>query len=418
MQIPRRHLITGAAAGLLLTNPLLAQAASPRNSRLTRWSGSAFAAGTHRGTAATSQGLVFRSAVTTLSWTDPHTGRAWRFDMATWTSPVVTTGLAAASLVPSWIAATPVGTSVRIRIRARNGAGTWSKWFPIAMWAHSGQGPTRTSFGASSDAVARTATDTLRPVQGSFTHYQLVVDLLRPRGTSVAPSVSSFAAVAATATQSSTPVSAPGVARGIQLAVPAYSQMLHKSHYPTWDGGGAAWCSATSTAMLLDYWKKGPTSTETAWVRPTPHVNPQVDHVARGVYDAGYDGTGNWPFNTAYAGARGLTGFVTRLRSLAEAELFVKAGIPLGVSTTFSSTQLSGAGFSTPGHLMVLRGFDASGNVRVNDPASALKASNALVSKTYNRAQFESAWGRSGGLTYVVLPLGRALPPRPAGAAW
>ena len=57
-------------------------------------------------------------------------------------------------------------------------------------------------------------------------------------------------------------------------------------------------------------------------------------------------------------------------------------------------------------------------NVRVNDPASSLKASNALVPRTYNRPQFESAWGRSGGLAYVIHPATKALPARPVGAAW
>ena len=46
----------------------------------------------------------------------------------------------------------------------------------------------------------------------------------------------------------------------------------------------------------------------------------EVEQVVRGVWDAGYKGTGNWPFNVACAHARGLSGFVTRLRSLTEAE--------------------------------------------------------------------------------------------------
>ncbi len=418
--ISRRHVLTGAASGLLLCSPLLADAATaPRASRLARWSGKDFGAGRHAGTATTSAGLVFVRPSSSWAWADPHGGRKWTFDVATWTSPVVITGIAATSLVPSWIASTPVRTAIRVRVRARNQSGTWSQWTTVALWASSGEGPVRSSQPATADAVAKTATDTLKAAAGvTFSAWQVAIDLLRPRGTTIAPVVRQVAGVSATPIQSATPVSRFGPGGAVQLAVPAYSQMLHKSHYPSLDGGGAAWCSATSMAMLLDYWKKGPTSTETAWVRPTPHQNPQVDHVARGVYDIGYQGTGNWSFNVAYAGARGLTGFVTRLRSLADAERFVRAGIPLAVSTAFASTQLAGAGFSTPGHLMVLRGFDAAGDVRVNDPASALRASNALVSKTYARAQFESAWGRSGGLTYVVLPIGRALPSRTTGAAW
>ena len=115
------------------------------------------------------------------------------------------------------------------------------------------------------------------------------------------------------------PRSANGPACGMELAVPAYSQEVHIGHYPQWDNGGEAWCSPTSTAMVVDYWGAGPTAHETAWVDPA--VDAQVDFTARNVFDYTYDGAGNWPFNTAYAATRGdLRGFVTRLRSLAEAE--------------------------------------------------------------------------------------------------
>ena len=52
-------------------------------------------------------------------------------------------------------------------------------------------------------------------------------------------------------------------------------------------------------------------------------------------WDYTYEGAGNWPFNAAYAHTYGLDSFVTRLRSLAEAERFVGAGIPLVVSSSW-----------------------------------------------------------------------------------
>ncbi len=52
------------------------------------------------------------------------------------------------------------------------------------------------------------------------------------------------------------PVSAAGPGRGIELAVPTYSQEVHIGHYPQWDDGGEAWCSPTSTAMVVDYWAR------------------------------------------------------------------------------------------------------------------------------------------------------------------
>ena len=123
--------------------------------------------------------------------------------------------------------------------------------------------------------------------------------------------------------------------------------------------------------------------------------------------------------NPAYAGAFGLEGFVTRLRSLAEAEQFIKAGIPLVVSMSFKKSELDGAGYGTNGHLMVIRGFEGDGDVVANDPASHLIPSNDEVQVTYDREQFENAWvPHSGGVAYVIHPSSVPLPPAPAEANW
>ena len=126
-----------------------------------------------------------------------------------------------------------------------------------------------------------------------------------------------------------------------------------------------------------------------------PYADPQVDHAAANTYDWNYDGTGNWPFNTAYAGRYGLESFVTRLRSLTEAEKFIAAGIPLVVSVSFKENELTGSGYSTNGHLMVIRGFTAQGDVIVNDPASHLDQSNAAVRTTTTGLSSRTSGSRS-----------------------
>jgi hypothetical protein len=184
---------------------------------------------------------------------------------------------------------------------------------------------------------------------------------------------------------------------------------VHIGHYPQWNGGGEAWCSATSTAMVLRYWGTGPTAADLAWVDPP--VDAEVDHATRNVFDYTYDGAGNWPFNTAYAARYGLEGFVTRLRSFTEAEELVRAGIPVIISVSFEKDQLDGAGYGTNGHLMVVVGFDRHGDVVVNDPASHLIADDAQVRTTYRRDQLENAWvPHSGGTVYVIRPRHHRLP--------
>ena len=152
------------------------------------------------------------------------------------------------------------------------------------------------------------------------------------------------------------------------------------------------------------------------------HQDPQVDYAARHVFDARYDGAGNWPFNTAYAATLTDKAFVTRFVSLRGVETLVRAGVPVVTSVTFGRGQLSGAPISaTNGHLLVVVGFTADGDVVVNAPAAP---SNDSVRRVYDRAQFENAWlkrgsaGGSGGVGYVVHDKAHPLPARGASTAW
>jgi hypothetical protein len=201
--------------------------------------------------------------------------------------------------------------------------------------------------------------------------------------------------------------------------------MVHEGEYPQYDGGGEAWCSPTSTTMVLDYYDALPSPHAYRWVNPS-YPDRVVPQVARQVYDQHLGGTGNWPFNTAFAASRTGHGFVTRLRSLRGAEQFIAAGIPLITSVSFSSGQLGGSPISASnGHLLVIVGFTGDGDVVVNDPAAS---SRSGVRRVYDRGQFEDAWLKrypsgssmrgSGGLAYVISDDAHPLPPRDGNRNW
>ena len=215
---------------------------------------------------------------------------------------------------------------------------------------------------------------------------------------------------------SSVPRSTPGAARGVSLRVPHLSQMVHQGEYPQWDNGGEAWCSPTSTSMVLRYWHRGPTARQLAWVNDA-YAHPAVDYAARSTYDYRYEGTGNWPFSAAYAARFHLDAFVTRLRSLREAERFISAGIPLVASIAFGPGELTGSPISSSaGHLLVITGFTNRGNVIVNDPAAATASQ---VRRVYRRGQFENAWiPATGGVVYVIHPTYQRLPPHHGHHNW
>jgi hypothetical protein len=209
--------------------------------------------------------------------------------------------------------------------------------------------------------------------------------------------------------------SAPGVARGVVLPVPSYSQMVHDGEYPQFGGGGEASTSATTTSMVLGYYGALPRRSAYAWVDDR-YPAPWVAHAARMTYDHDYDGTGNWPFNTAYAAGLAGRAFVTRLHSLRDAEVLVRAGIPVVTSIAFARGALTGAPIgASNGHLVVVVGFTATGDVVVNDPAAP---TDAGVRRTYDRGQFEDAWlPTSGGTAYVITDATHPLPAG-GGGAW
>jgi len=334
-----------------------------------------------------------------------------------WLSPLVDPGFPFTRLIASWNGDTPPGSRIRVEARATTDAGSSTRWYVLGLWTDSVDAGQSTSVPGQADADARVATDTLLAQGRPLVAYQLRVTLERPTPMDPSPTVRLLAAAVAAAAPSPMPdgVSPPGGAAGIELPVPAYSQEVHAHQYPQWGGGGEAWCSPTATEMVVESWGRGPTPDELDWVDPS-YADPSVDVAARSTYDAAYRGTGNWPFNTAYAARYGLEAFVTQLRSLAEAERFIMAGIPLVASIAAGPHELDGFLFpgGTSGHLVVVVGFDGSGNPIVNDPAAW---SDASVRRVYGRGQFERAWLRgSGGVVYVVHPPDVPLPPLVPGA--
>lgn len=340
----------------------------------------------------------------------PRKGRigGLRFETGSWRSPWQATGFDLTELISSWQARTGRLGWIEVRVRGRDATGRRTSWDSLGRWTEGDGKVKRTSFGRQADDGGSVAVDTWR-TSGQVA-YQLEVTLARKRGTARPIRISMLGAVASRLASGPTATSAPTTALGVTLEVPAYSQMVHRGHFPQWGGGGQAWCSPTSLAMVLDYY--GALPAPASWV-PAGHVDGVVDDTARRVFDHRYDGAGNWSFNTAYAASRpGLDAFVTRLADLTQVEQLVAAGIPVVVSVAFGAGQLTGAPITaTAGHLMVVVGFTPAGDVVVNDPAAA---SDAGVRRTYARAQLERAWlAGSGGTAYVVHDAAHPLPASP-----
>ena len=381
----------------------------------TDWSG-----GTAKGTravAGTRPGLVIAKPAGTTAYTDPHTGRTARWEYATWTSPVHRLAVPATEAIVSWNARTPAGTWIKAEIKGTYTDGTSTPWYVMARWAAGDQDIRRTSVDDQSDGKSTVWTDTLAIDDAStglrLASYRLRLTLYRKPGTKATPTVWRIGAMGSDVPDRFTvPASTPGLAK--ELAVPRYSQEIHKGQYPEYDNGGEAWCSPTSSQMIVEYWGGRLTDGQLDWVDPA-YADPQVCHAARFTYDYQYAGCGNWPFNAAYAATfKDLQGVVTRLGSLTELETLIAAGIPAITSQSFLKEELTGAGYGTAGHLMTVVGFTAGGDVIANDPFSA---SNEAVRRVYRRREWENIWLRTkrynasgkvvsgtGGICYLYFP--------------
>ena len=220
-----------------------------------------------------------------------------------------------------------------------------------------------------------------RSLDGSDAKTRIAVDVVQSDVALTALGVASTVALDAVAVAVPPPLGARVAPHesADALDVPKLSQYLPK--FPDERG----WCSAAALAMLLRY----------------HGVDADVGTVARGVYDASYAGTGNWAFNAAYAGSRGLRGVVAYLRGIDHVAAFVEAGLPVAVSIAWKPGELPGAPLEhSDGHLLVVRGVEPA-HVFVNDPA------HPAIATRYPRTALDLIFRAHGGVAYLVAPRSR-----------
>lgn len=300
------------------------------------------------------------------------------------------------TFIPSWNARTPSGTWLQMEMRVRSD-GSWTRWWDMGVWARGADTIKRHSVDGQRAGDWRVLTDTLQSIGPLYADaYQYRLTLLSKR-TERTPRVRAIYVTASNSYRNGEAlVGANETLWGKDLSVPARSQMI----YPN---GGEVWCSPTSLSMVMAYWanKGGRRS-----------LNQEVPTVARGTYDYGYRGNGNWPFNTAYAASYGLKASVNRFSSLGQVERWIAKGVPVIASISWGRGRLTGAPIpASSGHLLVIRGFTEAGNVIVNDPAAGR---NSTVRRIYQRDEFHRAWFKSGsgGVAYLVRPESWPVPDR------
>jgi len=310
-------------------------------------------------------------------------------DARRWMSPWVRTERPIREAVLSWNVNSNAPSSLDCEIEVRNDARERAI-FTMGIWGRGPNHPARTSVNRQSSSIGRVSTDTLVLEKG-VREFRV-----RLRGASSTWSMDSVNLIAVAL------IYRGGTTRGrvsnrevwgSELAVPQVCQL----DYP----GGNVWCSPTSLGMALTHW------VNRNEMRPLGSTLPAW---ARQVFDPGWGGTGNWAFNTAFAGDfLGIRSYVVRLRDVVDLEVLLSAGIPVPVSVSYN--RLKGLPRrSGDGHFVVCVGVAETGDLVVNDPARQPE-----VRWVYDRDDFIAAWATSKNTAYLIYPDRHALPPDPEG---
>ena len=336
-----------------------------------------------RGNSTTASPSHFVGFTNFSQWTQSASGQGLEYF-----SPEIQPPGAWNELVVSWNAVAPPGTCLEIKA-----AGIYpdkkTKSYSLGRWSEDPSRFPRESVRDQLDENGEVQTDTL-VLKTPAEKTRLIVSVGGESNTG--PKLKFFGVSFYNTALQPKPKSPNHSVWGKTIDVPQRSQVSHQ--------GGANWCSPTSVSMVLAYWANALHRRE---------LDVAVPDVAKAIYDPNWPGTGNWPFNTAFAGRfEGMRAYVSRFDDLAELEEWIKAGIPVAISAPLDL--LNGRPHKPgSGHLVVCVGFTEQGDVVINDPFAHLEKEET-VRKIYPRENVATAWVASNRTVYLIYPVSAKIP--------
>lgn len=296
-------------------------------------------------------------------------------------------------MVASWNSDTPPGTYVEIEAKVlvshydkdNKPVQTWSEWLSWGKWSPFMERASANTYGD----VARTSTDELL-IRGSKGETANKIQLRANLHTDDPNLTPAIRYIHVTLKNTLKGQEIPKVFRdevnidnlNVNLDVPKISQMIRDPRTAN------SICSPTTITMMMNCMGE--------------KLLPE--EVAQNTCDFNF-GFGNWSFAAATLGSYGYKAYVdySNIEGLKQE---IAKGYPVGASVTYSDKPgssypyLEGAPGETPGHLLVVTGFETIDGVEyilVNDPYAP---ENETVARKYKLEQFEKAWVKSAA--YII----------------
>jgi hypothetical protein len=278
-------------------------------------------------------------------------------------------------LILSWNAETPEAAYLKLEVRA-NGEKESTPWYVMGLWSANPEKFPRESVLGQKDDYGKVDTDTLVLRKR---HHRFQIRLTMGGEDGARPRLAFLGICLTDNTVKAPPLDPDKLAWGETLPVPEKSQMAYE--------GGNVLCSPTTVSMMLGFWSAK---------LERPDLTRDVPEIKAATFDRNWNGTGNWVFNTAYAGSfPGVRAYTTRLSDVTELERWVNAGMPVGLSLCYDL--LRGRESRRSGHLVVCVGFTEEGDPVINDPGTRRN-----VRKVFKRENLVKAWAYSQNAVYLI----------------
>lgn len=272
--------------------------------------------------------------------------------------------------LPSWNIDAPPEASFVVELRARSVTGAWSRWLHIGDWG---------------DAVPPRAARTTKCLLGRvdvdvFTAVapcDAVQLRVRAAGEMAAPLHIRRLVISLRRSEQQPDAGPwPISAEAVRLDVPFRNQVTGRTELL------GRICNPASVAMLLTW----------------HGLDTPVEVVAERCHDAAHDIYGGWPRAVQAAYTLGLPGYIHHLTTWGELRDHLAAGRPLVASIRVTRDYPELPYGAIGGHIVVITGLDAAGNVYLNDPAFTDAAKGQF---RVPRAVMQEIWLRPGGVTYI-----------------